>query len=74
VLVQADLDSCADIQDYYWKTIGAIMKMKKTAGSRALVVKLESDINDALWLSTPEEKKDVQDEQDRLFEEALDAV
>jgi len=48
VLVQADLDPCADIQDYYWKTIRAIMKMKKTAGSLALIVKLESDINDAL--------------------------
>jgi hypothetical protein len=72
VLVQADLDSGPEIQDYYWKTIGTNLKMM-TAASLAIVMQLESDM-DALWFSTPGEDEESQEKEDRLFQAALDAV
>jgi hypothetical protein len=74
VLVQADLDSSPEIQDYYWKAIGAVMKMKKTPGAQVFVAELEKDMNEALWLGPPKEDEDEEDEEDRLFQAALDGV
>jgi hypothetical protein len=51
-----------------------INENEEDLGSLAIVVKLESNMKDTLWLSTPEEEEDAQDEEDRLFQEALDAV
>jgi hypothetical protein len=48
--------------------------MKANRNSAGIVTKLESDLNDELWLSPENEAAPVMDEQDRNFEDDLNAV
>jgi hypothetical protein len=75
VLVEADLDSSPEktriLLEENWS---CNEHEKKAVSSQVLVIELEKDINDGLWLSPPMEDEDTQNEEDRLFQAALGAV